>query len=273
VHHKRVAAWLLLAFAILNKPPILVLVPLFALEPFFNGEPSGRIRRLAQASGGVLLSLVLGYLLALPFYADRDVISIYRDMINWYQVGSSLYPVNSANAFNLFAFSNDFFESDTTMYGALALRYWADALFIAAAAVVYWFSAYRGNDRSIVKGAFLLMLGFFCFLTEMHERYLIYALFLVAPLVVFDVRYRWFAAVLTITLWLNLDYSLTYMWLGGDNPNGVDARQFAPVLARLCAGANIVVFIGGLLALAQQASDKLLPLPECPLRPRPIEPA
>jgi hypothetical protein len=52
--------------------------------------------------------------------------------------------------------------------------------------------------------------------------------------------------VLSLTEWLNLEYSLNYMWIKNDNPPGIDPYAFSPVLARLCAITNIAVFGVGL---------------------------
>jgi hypothetical protein len=86
------------------------------------------------------------------------------------------------------------------------------------------------------------MLGFFLVLTEMHERYLIYALTIVPALAVVNPRYLWSTLALSLTEWLNLEYSLNYMWIKNDNPPGIDPYAFSPVLARLCALTNIAVF-------------------------------
>ncbi len=236
----RVAAWILLAFAALNKPPVIVLAPLFLLEAFGAGAAERR-RRLAATLIGFAGAGVCGYLTALPFYTDRSVWGVYGRMFDWYRIGSSLYPFSSANAFNVYALFGDFFASDTT--GVLMpLKDWADLWFIALAAGVFLRYARRRDDRALLEAAFLIMLGFFLVLTEMHERYLIYALTLVAPLTALDRRYLAFAVALSITQWLNLEYSLTYMWVESDKPAGINPNEFAPVLVHLCALTNIAVF-------------------------------
>jgi dolichyl-phosphate-mannose-protein mannosyltransferase len=239
---RRVTAWVALAFAVLNKPPVLVLAPLFALEAWVVADARERRRALIGTGLGLIAALVCGYLIALPFYTDRSVAGVYSRMIGWYTTGSSLYPFTSANAFNVYALGGDFFGPDTRPIFFVPLKYWAAAAFIAIAALVCArYAAVRGR-RTFVEAGFLIMLAFFLVLTEMHERYLVYGLAFVCALAPLDRRYRWAAIGLTLTLWLNLEYSLSYMWIESDRPEGIDPNEFAPVLVHLCALANIAIF-------------------------------
>ena len=236
----RVAAWILLAFAVLNKPPVIVLAPLFVIEAL-GGSALERRRRLGQTFVGLAGAAACGYLTAIPFYTDRSIFGVYGRMIDWYQIGSSLYPFSSANAFNVYALFGDFFASDNAGV-VLPLKYWADLSFIAIATAIYERYARRRDDRAFLEAAFLIMLAFFLVLTEMHERYLIYALTFAPPLAALDRRYLGWTLALTLTLWLNLEYSLTYMWVQSDKPAGINPNEFAPVLVRVCALTNITVF-------------------------------
>ena len=167
-------------------------------------------------------------------------------MIGWYNIGSSLYPYTSANAFNVYALFGDFFAPDTTTVLFVQLKYWADAAFIALAGVILTRYVRLGGERAFLEAGFLLLLAFFLVLTEMHERYLIYALAFASALAPLHRRYVWGAAVLTLTQWLSLEYSLTYMWVESDKPPGINPKEFAPVLVHLCTLANIGVFASGL---------------------------
>jgi Gpi18-like mannosyltransferase len=166
-------------------------------------------------------------------------------MIAWYGVGSSLYPYTSANAFNMYALVGNFFAPDRVPVFFMPLKYWADAAFSGLAALLFWRYARLRDERAFLEAAYLVLLAFFLTLTEMHERYLIYALTFAPALAPLDRRYLWATLVLTVTQWLNLEYSLTYMWLESDKPAGINPREFAPVLVRLCALANIAVFVLG----------------------------
>jgi dolichyl-phosphate-mannose-protein mannosyltransferase len=243
---RRVAAWVVLAFAVLNKPPVVVLAPLFVLEAFAATGTAQRRRRLIATAAGIAAALVCGYLTALPFYTDTSFIAVYERMIAWYGVGSSLYPYTSANGFNLYALGGEFFAPDSTPIVFVPLKYWADVAFVAIAASIYARYLRLRDARALLEASFLTMLTFFLVLTEMHERYLMYALTFVAPLAAIDRRYLWSAVALTVTEWLNLEYSLSYMWIESDKPVGINPKEFAPVLARLCALTNSAVAIFGL---------------------------
>ena len=243
---RRTFAWIVLAFAVLNKPPVIVLAPLFLVEAFATGDARERRARLAQTALGIGGALVCGYLVALPFYSEKSPIAVYARMIEWYGVGSSLYPFTSANGFNVYALAGEFFMPDTLRVFFVPIKYWADLAFVAVAAVIYARYARLRDDRALLEAAFLIMLAFFLVLTEMHERYLMYALTIVPPLAVLDRRYLWSAAALTLTAWLNLEYSLTYMWIEFDKPAGINPKEFAPVLVRLCALTNIAVLSAGM---------------------------
>ena len=238
----RIAAWIVLAFAVLNKPPVIVLAPLFVLEAVVVRDAIERAVRVRGMALGLLGALVFTYAISLPLYTQVSPIDVFSRLLSWYQVGSSLYPYNSANGFNIYAFSSEFFKSDNAIFLFLPLKYWADLFFIGIAAYIYRRYALRPDERGLVEASFLLMLGFFLILTEMHERYLIYALVIVPVLAAIERGYLISAAILTLTEWLNLEYSLAYMWLGSAKPPGINVNMYSPVLARLCASANLGVF-------------------------------
>lgn len=252
---KRVSAWMVLGFAAFNKPPVVVLAPLFMLEAFVTANREEWKERAIGLCSGILAALCVGWVLAYPFYTDHGFFAVYRRMVSWYVVGSSLYPYTSANAFNVHALFGDFFRSDTTPILFVPLKYWADVAFIAAAGFIYLRYARLRDERGLLEACFLVLLAFFLFLTEMHERYLIYALTFVPTLAAFDLTYFWATAGLTITEWLNLEYSLTYMWLDFDKPQGVNPKEFAPVLVHLCALTNIAVFVAGMRLYLQKENS------------------
>jgi dolichyl-phosphate-mannose-protein mannosyltransferase len=242
----RPAAWFALAFAVLNKPPVVVLAPLLLLEPWAAGGERERRQALIQTAFGIAAALVAGYLVAAPFYADKSIAGVYSRMIGWYGVGSSLYPYTSANAFNLYAFFGDFFAPDTQPLLSVPIKYWADAAFIVFGVAICRRYAQLENGRALLAACFLLMLAFFVLLTEMHERYLIYALTFACALAPLGRRWLWIAVALTLTQWLNLEYSLTYMWVEWDKPSGIDPDEFAPVLVHLCAFTNVAALAIGI---------------------------
>jgi Gpi18-like mannosyltransferase len=263
---RRIAAWTLLAFAALNKPPVVVLAPLFALEAFVTVGREQWKDRAVDVCGGVLTALLVGWIVAYPFYTDHRFLAVYQRMWSWYVIGSSLYPYTSANAFNIHALYGDFFRPDTVPVLGLQLKYWADLTFIATAAFICRRYARLRDDRALAESCFLMLLAFFLLLTEMHERYLIYAIAFVPVLTAFDDRYRWATIALTVTEWLNLEYSLAYMWLNFDNPQGINPKGFAPVLARLCALTNIAVLLTFISPIVRYIARTLPPsIPRSPL--------
>ena len=47
------------------------------------------------------------------------------------------------------------------------------------------------------------------------------------------------------------------MWIESDKPPGINPHEFAPVLAHLCALANIAVFGAGIIPMSAWPSVKL----------------
>ena len=68
----------------------------------------------------------------------------------------------------------------------------------------------RRDDRALLEGAMLCALAFFVLATRMHERYVYGAFLLAMPLVAFGRGGLWSSIVLTVTMYLNLAYSLAY---------------------------------------------------------------
>lgn len=237
----RQAAWCVLAFGALNKPPIVLLAPLFALEAFL-AQGAERWKRLRQTAEGIVGGFAVAYLVAVPFYTDRSIIGVYRRLLWSYRSFSSLYPFNSVNAFNVYAIRHDFFGSDMLAVLGMPLKWWGYIVFLVALLLVVAGYMDRGSPIALLEAGFLVMLAFFLFFTEMHERYLIYALTLVIPLAVLGRRYLWSAGLLTVTLLLNLEYGLNYMWIEMAKPSGMDIHEYAPVLVHICTLINLGVF-------------------------------
>jgi dolichyl-phosphate-mannose-protein mannosyltransferase len=240
-----IVAWLSISAALFFKPPVLVLVPLMLLHPF---RVTGALRRsrLIQMSWGVVAALSLAEFLAYTFFEHPNVLVATRHLIGQYVSFSNVFHYTSLNAFNVWAVLQPFFASDEARFIGLSLHHWSTLLFIAAAAAIYW--RYVRDRRSIAlfEASALVLLAFFVLLTEMHERYLYYAVFFFAVLV-FEKTYRFAALVLSVTLLLNLEYGLTFMFLDDAKATVVNRFQFAPWLGLLCSFANIGV-LGWLLA-------------------------
>jgi Gpi18-like mannosyltransferase len=235
----------MIAAAILIKPPVLVLVPLFVLYPF-TLDVAQRRRRLIETAFGIAGSLALTELLAYVFFAHPTPLTAMRHLVSQIYYGSGYYPFTTLNAFNLWALFGPFFVPDTARVFLLSTHLWGTLLFCGMAALIYW-GFLRSRDRdALFAASTLILLAFFLCLTEMHERYLIYCVMFM-PALAFRKPYRSAALVLSLTLLLNLEYGLTFMYLDDAKATMIDRFAFAPWLVHLCSLANIGVF-GWLLA-------------------------
>jgi dolichyl-phosphate-mannose--protein O-mannosyl transferase len=237
-------AWLALAFSILIKPPALVLVPLFLAYPFAASDAVLRARRLAATAAGVAAGLALALGVGLLFHPHGDVL---RWLLGRYTFGSGIYPYNSVNAFNLYALRQPFWQPDNvplSIFGVPAgnLAAWGVALVLAATALIVGRYLQRRDDRALLEGAMLCALAFFVLATRMHERYVYGAFLLAVPLVAFGRAGGWATAVLTVTTYLNLAYSLAYQTAMETKLAGVDATDLWPAISHPAAFANVALF-------------------------------
>jgi len=260
---KLIGAWLSIACAVLVKPPVFVLVPLLLVYPLALRGPQRR-RALGQTAAGMVAALVLTQTLAMLFFPHPAPLGSLRDLIAQLVAGSSYFPVNSLNAFNLWAMFGPFFVSDRTHVLFLSLHVVGDLLFCAAAALICWrYLASRGT-AGLFEASVLLLSAFFLLLTEMHERYLYYAVVFLAVVLV-KRPYRWAALIISLTFLFNLEYGLTFMYLDDARATMVNRYEFAPWLVHICSLANIGVFLwllSGYLGFAGAAPGVRALLPE-----------
>src|SRR6266542_1546304 len=202
---RELAAFALFALAIAMKPQSGFVLPvmLYALyRRYLHRRPR------PELIGGALsialsaaLSLVVWLVSGLAF--GLGPVELYR----FYKHSASVYPVTSANAFNLWG-AVGFWRSDSTyrIVGALAL--------VAGVVYVLW-RAHRALERGAHEGrvltaaAAIVSLLAYTFLTRMHERYMFLALAALAPLV-FIRPLRWALVGLSGLFILNLWYPYAY---------------------------------------------------------------
>jgi dolichyl-phosphate-mannose-protein mannosyltransferase len=232
-----IVAWLSIAAAVLFKPPVLVLVPLMLLHPF-RVTGAQRRARLFWGALGVAGALAMAEVFAYVFFEHPNPVAALRHLVAQYMYFSSVFPYLSLSAFNIWALFAPFFTSDATKVLGVALHTWGNVLFILAAAAISWRSLRARRPRDVFEACALVLLAFFVLMTEMHERYLYYAVVFFAPLVSVK-RYRNAALILTLTLVLNLEYGLTFMYLDDAQATVVNRFEFAPWLVHVCAVANI----------------------------------
>ncbi len=236
-----VAAWVTLTFAVLVKPPVLVLVPLLLLYPLT--VPRRRRRLVAwQTGAGITAALALSEVLALTFFPHPTPLAALRNLVGQLVGGSSYFPFNSLNSFNLWAIFQPFYVSDRTHYCGLSMHLWADLLFTVTAAVIFWQYVRSRASTALFEASAIVLLAFFVLLTEMHERYLLYAVVFLAVLP-FKRPYRIAGLILSLTLLLNLEYGLTFMYLDDARATMIDRYEFAPWLVHLCSLANVGILL------------------------------
>src|SRR6202022_1997571 len=90
------------------------------------------------------------------------------------------------------------------------LTAWGAGLVLAAGVIIVGRYLQRRDDRAFLEAALLCALAFFVLATRMHERYVYGAFLLAGPLIAFGRSGLVSSVVLTVTMYLNLAYSLAY---------------------------------------------------------------
>jgi Gpi18-like mannosyltransferase len=213
------AAWPLLAMAVIVKPLVVVLGPLVAA---IRGPGSS----LARAIVGIAVSVFLAYVMTLPFTIERTPLGVLRFLLSRYVAGAGKAPYVTAGGFSIYPIFTNFFTSDATRFGPFSYHAWGVGLVIV---VLAWIvvplvraPALRGDEaartRAIFGAASLSLLVLFLFATRMHERYLLPALVIGAPLALDDRPTAWALAYLALSFTVNCVYSLAYFTGGAHHP-------------------------------------------------------
>jgi 4-amino-4-deoxy-L-arabinose transferase-like glycosyltransferase len=244
-------AWLLLGYSILIKPPATVLVPLFLAFPFVPRESERRVERLFGTYMGVGAALLVAYLAAVAFHPGLNVADQFTWLLHRYSYASNVYAYNTVNAFNLYALSHAFWQPDNViepgfaLFGqTIGLPQYIWGIVLVGFTEILVIARYVQSDKrtAFLEAALLLSLGFFILATRMHERYVFNAFVLAIVLMFVGKRYVAAAAILTVTLFANLFYSLAYLHAMDVPVAGVDATNLMPFLSRACAFANVATF-------------------------------
>jgi dolichyl-phosphate-mannose--protein O-mannosyl transferase len=256
-------AWLALAFSVLMKPQAATIGLLFLAYPFATDDATVRLRRLKATAVGVGSAFALALVVGLLFHPSADV---FGWLFGRYAYGSNVYPYNTVNAFNLYAIRQPFWEADSTplsLFGLSAgpLSAWGIALVLAATLLIVGRYAQRRDDRALLDAAMLCALAFFILATRMHERYVYGAFLLALPLIGFGRAGWWSSLVLTVTMYLNLAYSLAYQTVMNAKTSGVDTRDLWPAISHPAALINVALFfwlgylyLGGAERVAEAAA-------------------
>src|SRR5579864_7190802 len=231
---RELASFVALAAAVAMKPQAAFVLPVL-LYALYRRHLRGH--RGAQLVDGMLaiglvtaLPLGLWMLSGLPFGLGPVA------LLRFYHRSASVYPVTSANAFNVWG-AIGFWRNDTafTIAGVPAL-YLGSAAFLGGAALVlrrvHW-ALGRGaaEARMLLVGAGAMSLLAFTLLTRMHERYLFLALACLAPLAFarpLRLAYAALSALFVVNLWYPFEY-FNSQW-------GVPALRLEPLFGWLYGG-------------------------------------
>jgi dolichyl-phosphate-mannose-protein mannosyltransferase len=215
------------AFFILTKPQSVVLLPILAYVILRNG----RWKR-AISSGVVCIALV--FLLIVPFHWSNPI----TFLIDHYS-GYSVYQYNSINAYNLWSLIG-FWKADSIKFLGLSYQIWGIVAFVVFFCFVMWQLHRKYEQKAAIFAVFLLMFGFFMFMTRIHERYLfpVFALLAMSWSGHFTFRRvtTWIYLGLTGTYLANLVYVMSKLNAGTFIPDG---HWSLYVLAPI----NIILFI------------------------------
>ena len=247
-----VAAWLVLAYSILIKPPSIVLAPIYIAFVYASSEASVRITRALATVAGVAGAFALAYVAALAFHAGWNPIAQFAWLYERYHYASNVYPYNSVNAFNLYVMAgHSFWQPDSTIVPnwtigghvvGLPQYEWGVGLLVAAILLVVSRLVQRRDAVAVLEAAAIVSLGYFVLSTRMHERYIFNGLLLAVPLVWYRRRYLFAVGILTVTLFANLAYSLDYLYVMDAKTPNVDAANLMPFLSRTCSLLNVGTF-------------------------------
>ncbi len=242
-------AWLSLACSLLIKPQAAIVIPVFIAFAF--AEPQRRTQRLGLTGAGILLALIFSYALSLPFHPEANPISVFVWLLQCYSHGSSVYPVNSANAFNLWAIKGLFWQKDSLPLLRLPQYIWGTGLVVSASALIVWRFITDRTPSGLLEACALSLLAFFVLATRMHERYSFDGFLFVIACVPIARRYLWASIALTAVLFANLTYSLQYLAAVNGHMPGANPFNLWGVLTSFWA----IVTVGTFFALGYQYLD------------------
>lgn len=207
-----IAALLLFAVAFTIKPQTAFVLPvlLYALwRRYLYGRPRPEwLAGSLQIAAVGVPSLVLWASSGLAFGLGP------LDLVRFDRHSTTLYPVTSANAFNIWGaagfWRNDSSGDHVLRVAGIPALYVGTTLFLASLVLLLLWahrSLARGADgaRVLTVAAAALSLLAFLTLTRMHERYMFLALVCFAPLVVSRGVRWWYAALsglFVVNLWL-----------------------------------------------------------------------
>ncbi|MEO6914189.1 MAG: glycosyltransferase family 39 protein, partial [Candidatus Baltobacteraceae bacterium] len=150
-------AWLALTYSILIKPQAAILVPLFVA---FTFAAKTRLRsRLLGTTIGIIASLVLTWLVTLPFHPTANPIDSFGWLYGKYVFGKNVYAFNSVNAFNLWTIKFPFWQLDNQKIIFLPQYLWGLLLLVAATVLTIVRYLQTRTPRARLESAAILLLA------------------------------------------------------------------------------------------------------------------
>jgi Gpi18-like mannosyltransferase len=225
-----ITAFLLFAVAISMKPQTSLVLPvmLYALYRRYLH----RRARPELIDGALSLGLIAAPSLALWAVSGLAFGLGPISLLRFYQDAASVYPVTSANAFNLWgalgSWRNDSTGDDVMAIAGISALHFGMLLFAAGIVLVLW-RVHRAIGRGAVEARVLMVaatiLGLLAYtlLTRMHERYVFVALACLAVLA-FARPLRLSYALLSALFLLNLWYPYAFF----NSQWGVQDFHFQP---------------------------------------------
>jgi Gpi18-like mannosyltransferase len=256
---KVAGGWIALSASILMKPQGLFVGLVFLAFAFVGANAAERARRLTGTALGLACGTVIAWLAAAIFHGTFDPVADFAWLFARYEFGSAVYPYNTINAFNLYAIKQPFWQPDSqpltlpfTAFSLGPMVVWGWVLVAGASLLFVGRYAQRKDDRAFLEAAMLVSFGFFILATRMHERYVFGAFLLMMPLVAFSRRYVWASLAVSLTLLVNLAYSLAYQTVMEAKTPGVDATSLWLLFFYLG-----YLFLGGTAGAAVVDGDSL----------------
>jgi dolichyl-phosphate-mannose--protein O-mannosyl transferase/Gpi18-like mannosyltransferase len=259
-----VPGWIALAYSLLIKPQAAILVPLFIAFAFV--APERRRQRLAATAAGIGAAIVFALLVALPFHPTANPLAAFSWLYSKYEFGKNVYAYNTVNAFNLWSVKSAFWQQDAQpisvgIFGlklmSLPQYVWGMLLVLAATILVIVRYVQSRTQQALIESAALLALAFYMLATRMHERYIYDGLLFTMAAIPFGMRYLWSSVIFSVTLFVNLLYSLIYLGVVLNHTPNVNAADMWPWVTHPLSILNVAVFFYlGYVFLGQQSSEQ-----------------
>jgi Gpi18-like mannosyltransferase len=247
---KRTAAWIFFILALLVKPMVVLLAPFFLLEVCIGNDRRAWGSRALELASHICLAVLAGWVVAFPFFTDHAIYDVYSRIYGIYASTASIYPHITNQAFNIYAWNGNFDLPDTARVLFVSLKTWGVCAFLGLFGLFCGQYARLRDERALLEACFLVFLAFFLVPTEMHERYIVYALAFAPILAVLDRAYIGGALSLMLVGWMNMYYA-------------IHATVFIPVFVRLCIATNVLAFLFVAYRFLKRAIV-LQPIPNAP---------